>query len=90
VQDIGFVRAVASQLRMPYYSLLSAVRTALLVLSGAGRIGACNGAPFATGNWSSFWDVAAAGSWLELVLDAGHLQFADVSSLLDWVCCSSC
>ena len=58
--------------------------------AGAGRIGPCNGAPTATGNWSDFWGVAAEGSWLEVVPDAGHLQFASISSLLDLLCCRGC
>lgn len=58
--------------------------------AAAGRIGPCNGAPYATGNWSQFWEVSAAGSWLEVVPDAGHLQFADISSLLDLLCCRGC
>jgi hypothetical protein len=58
--------------------------------AAAGRIGPCNGSPYATGNWSQFWEVSAAGSWLEVVPDAGHLQFADISSILDLLCCRGC
>jgi hypothetical protein len=70
--------------------LTPATSACAAIFAGAGRIGPCNGAPYATGNWSSFWGVAAAGSWLELVPDAGHLQFADISSILDLLCCRGC
>jgi hypothetical protein len=50
----------------------------------------CNGAPFATGNWTNFWEVSAPGSELQVVMNAGHLQFADVAGAWDGVCCTGC
>jgi hypothetical protein len=50
----------------------------------------CNGAPFATGNWTNFWEVSAPGSELQVVMNAGHLQFADVSGAWNGVCCTGC
>jgi hypothetical protein len=50
----------------------------------------CNSAPFATGNWTRFWEVSAPGSELQVVMNAGHLQFADVAGAWDGVCCTGC
>ena len=60
----------------------------VLTVSGAGISGPCN----PTGsNYKAFWGVVAPGSWLEVVKQAGHCQFADISSspvrwALDWLC----
>lgn len=62
----------------------------VVLCSGAGKIAMCNGAPFATGNWTNFWEVSAPGSELQVVMNAGHLQFADVSGAWNGVCCTGC
>jgi hypothetical protein len=58
--------------------------------AGAGKLAMCNSAPFATGNWTRFWEVSAPGSELQVVMNAGHLQFADVAGAWDGVCCTGC
>lgn len=50
--------------------------------------GPCNPA---NSNYSVFWDVAGPGSWLELVPQAGHMQFTNISNgliarALDLIC----
>lgn len=65
-------------------------RSMKLGITGAGKIAMCNGAPFATGNWTNYWEVSAPGSELQVVMNAGHLQFADVAGAWDGVCCTGC
>lgn len=49
----------------------------LAVWPGAGVSGPCNPVD---SNYELFWSVLGAGSWLEVVPAAGHMQFTNISS----------
>jgi hypothetical protein len=60
----------------------------LLCCAGAGVSGPCNPQQR---SYHAFFDVLAAGSWLEVVPAGGHMQFAKVTDgvigrVLDWLC----
>lgn len=90
VDPIDGMAVTKGQLGYPSAVKLLRDRSKKLGITGAGKLAMCNSAPFATGNWTRFWEVSAPGSELQVVMNAGHLQFADVAGAWDGVCCTGC
>lgn len=63
----------------PYLSYITCTRIAGAACTAAGVPGPCN----PTGsNYQQFYEVLEAGSWLEVVMHAGHMQFTNITNSL--------